>query len=211
MITHHRRKKIVKDFFDKADAKNIIVYKDFSKFPEITKQMVKNRKEETQTFKDFNEIFQDPKKIMTLTGFISKKFNVVDTSTMRLMSNYFIFHGLNYLEVTKAILKEFINPAKKIGKKKIKVAENTTLNTLVISIAQELGMNEFEELFPIHLRNILGHSSWYFKNNGLVWIDKKGDGVSLSQNEFASMLDEYDSNFVEILDEWIRRKSKIKH
>ena len=26
------RKKIVKDFFDKAEAKNLIVYKDFSKF-----------------------------------------------------------------------------------------------------------------------------------------------------------------------------------
>ena len=210
MITPHRRKKIVKDFFDKADAKNLIVYKDFSKFPEITKHIVKNRKEETQTFKDFNEIFQDPKKLITLTGFISKKFNVIDTSTMRLMSNYFIVHGLNYLEATKAILKEFINSTKKIGKKKIKVAENTTLNTLVISLAQELGMNEFEELFLIHLRNILGHSAWYFKNNGLVWIDENGNGVSLSQNEFVSMLCEYDSNFLAILDEWICRKNKLK-
>jgi len=210
MITPHRRKEIVNNFFDKSDAKNIIVYKDFSKFPEITKHMVKNREEETQTFKDFNDIFQDPKKLITLTGFISKKFNVVDTSTMRLISNYFIFHGLNYMESTKAILREFINPTKKIGKKKIKVTENTTLNTLVISLAQELGMKEFEELFPIHLRNILGHSAWYFKNNGFCWIDEKGNGVSLTQNEFVSMLNEYDANFDAILDEWIRRKNKSK-
>jgi hypothetical protein len=210
MITPHRRNKIICDFFDKSDAKSLIVYKDFLKLPEIIKHIVKNRKEETQTFKDFNEIFQDPKKLITLTGFISKKFNVTDTSTMRLMSNYFIFHGLNYLEDTGTILKEFINPTKKIGKKKIRVTENTTLNTLVISLAQELGMKEFEELFPTKLCNVLGHPTWYFKNNGLCWIDEKGNGVSLPQNEFVSMLNEFDSNFVAILDEWIRRKNKIK-
>lgn len=206
MITDHRRKKIVKDFFDKADAKGLIVYKDFSKFPEIIKHIVKNRKEETETFKEFNDIFQDPKKLITLTGFISKKFNIKDISTMRLMSNYFIFHGLNYLETTKAILRELINPTKKIGKKKIKVTEKTTLNQLVVSLAQELGMAEFEELFPTHLRNVLGHSAWYFKNNGLCWIDENGNGVSFSQKQFIDLLNEFDSNFVAILDEWIRRK-----
>jgi hypothetical protein len=62
-MTPHRRGKIIKDFFDKAEAKNLIVYKDFSKFPEITKHIIKNRKDESKTFQDFNNIFQDPKKI----------------------------------------------------------------------------------------------------------------------------------------------------
>ena len=76
MITPHRRTKIIKDFFDKADAKNLIVYKDFSKFPEITKHIINNRKEETKTFQEFNDIFQDPKKMVTLSSFVSKKLRL---------------------------------------------------------------------------------------------------------------------------------------
>jgi len=210
MITEDRRQKIVKDFFDKADAKGLIVYKDFSKFPEISKHTIRNRKEETKTFQDFYGIFEDPKKLVTLTGFISKKFNIQDVSTLRLMSNYFIFHGLNYLEATKTIFREFINPTKKIGKQKRKVDEKTTLKQLVISLAQELGMKEFEELFPTPLRNILGHSSWYFHNNELVWIDEKGNGVSLTLEDFKELLEEFDLNFCAIIDEFIRRKKKPK-
>ncbi len=208
MIASHRRTKIIKDFFDKADAKNLIVYKDVSKFPEITKQIISNLNADTKIFQDFNNIFQEPKKMITLSGFISKKFNIEDTSTSRLVSNYFIFHGLNYLENVKIILKEYINPTKKIGKQKKKTTENTTLNQLVISLAQELGMVEFEELFSTRLRDVLDQSSWYFKNNNLNWIDDKGNGVSIAQNEFVNLLNEFDSNVVAIMDEWLRRKNK---
>ena len=112
-MTPHKRRIIIKDFFDKADTKKLIVYKDFSKFPEITKHIVKNRVNETKTFQDFNNLFQDPKKLVRFTGFVSKKFKISDVSTMRLMSNYFIFHGLNCLKTSTLILKEFINPTKK--------------------------------------------------------------------------------------------------
>ena len=207
-MTPHRRRKIVRDFFDKADAKNLIVYKDFSTFPEITKHIVKNRKDETKTFQDFNNVFQDPKKLTTLTGFVSKKFKIHDVSTIGLMSNYFIFHGLNYLETSTLILKEFINPTKKIGKKKIKVTKNTTLHQLVLSLAQELGMAEFEELFPKHFHHVLGNSSWYFKNNGFCFIDENGNGVSFTQENFADLINEFDSDFTEIIDEWARRNAK---
>jgi len=207
-MTPHRRGKIIKDFFDKAEAKNLIVYKDFSKFPEITKHIIKNRKDGSKTFQDFNNIFQDPKKLTTLTGFVSKKFEISDVSTMRLMSNYFIFHGLNYLETSTSILKEFINPTKKIGKKKIKVTKNITLHQLVLSLAQELGMAEFEELFPKYFHHILGNSAWYFKNNGFCFIDENGNGVSFTQEDFVELMFEFDSNFTEIIDEWIRRNTK---
>ena len=207
-MTPHRRGKIIKDFFDKAEAKNLIVYKDFSKFPEITKHIIKNRKDESKTFQDFNNIFQDPKKLTTLTGFVSKKFEIHDVSTMRLMSNYFIFHGLNYLETSTSILKEFINPTKKIGKKKIKVTKNTTLYQLVLGLAQELGMTEFEELFPKNFRQILNNSAWYFKNNGFCFIDENGNGVSFTQEDFVELMFEFDSNFTEIIVEWTRRNTK---
>jgi hypothetical protein len=208
VITPHRRTKIIKDFFDKADAKNLIVYKDFSKFPEITKHIINNRKEETKTFQEFNDIFQDPKKMVTLSSFVSKKFKIDEISTSRLMSNYFIFHGLNYLENTTIILKEYIDPTKRIGKKRMRITESMTLNQLVTSLAQELGMAEFEELFPAHLRNVLGYSARYFKNEQLTWIDNKGNGVSISQNEFIDLVNEFDSNFVDIINEWTRRKNR---
>ena len=207
-MTPHRRGKIIKDFFDKAEAKNLIVYKDFSKFPEITKHIIKNRKDESKTFQDFNNIFQDPKKLTTLTGFVSKKFKIRDVSTMRLMSNYFIFHGLNYLETSTSILKEFINPTKKIGKKKIKVRKDTTLHQLVLSLAQELGMAEFEELFPKYFHHIFGNSAWYFKNNGFCFIDENGNGLSFTQKDFVELMFEFDSNFTEIIDEWASRNAK---
>lgn len=207
-MTPHRRRKIIKDFFDKADAKNLTVYKDLSKFPEITKHVIKNRKDETKTFQDFNDVFQDAKKLLTLTGFVSKKFKIQDVSTMRLMSNYFIFYGLDYLKTSTLILKEFINPTRKIGKKKIKVTENTTLQQLVLSLAQELGMAEFEELFPKHFHHILDNSAWYFKNNGFCFIDENGNGISFTQEYFVDLMNEFDSGFTEIIDEWTRRNAK---
>lgn len=207
-MTPHRRGKIINDFFDKAEAKNLIVYKDFSKFPEITKHIIKNCKDESKTFQDFNDIFQDPKKLTTLTGFVSKKFKIRDVSTMRLMSNYFIFHGLNYLQTSTSILKEFINSTKKIGKKKIKVTKNTTLHQLVLSLVQELGMAEFEELFPKYFHHILGNSAWYFKNNGFCFIDENRNGVSFTQKDFVDLMFEFDSNFTEIIDEWTSRNAK---
>ena len=207
-MTPHKRRIIIKDFFDKADAKNLIVYKDLSKFPEITKHIVKNRVDENKTFQDFNNLFQDPKKLMTLTGFVLKKFKISDVSTMRLMSNYFIFHGLNCLETSTLILKEFINPTKKIGKKKIKVTENTSLHHLVSGLSQELGMSEFEQLFPKHFNYILNNSNWYFKNDGFCFINENGDGVSFTQEGFVSLMSEFDSNFTEIINEWKRRKDR---
>jgi len=209
-LATHKSRKTIKDFFDKANAKNLIVYKDFSNFPEITKQIIKNRKEEIKTFQEFNDIFQDQKKLITLTGFVSKKFKIHDMSTRRLMSNYLIFFGLNYLETSTIILKEFINPSKKIGKKKTKVSENTTLYQLVISLAQELGMAEFEKLFPKKIHTVLNNSMWYFKNNGFCFIDENGDGVSFTQTDFMDLINEFDSNFVEIIDEWIRQNTKLK-
>ncbi len=172
---------------------------------------MKNRKEESQTFREFDDIFQDPKKLTTLTGFISKKFKIQDSSTMRLMSNYFVFHGLNYLDTSTNILREFINPSKKIGKKKIKVTENTTLGQLVVGLSQELGMAEFEEIFPKPFYGIMTGSAWYFKNNGLCFIDEKGNGVSFTQEDFVDLIKEFDSDFVEIIDEWIRRNAKQKN
>ena len=207
-MTPHRRRIIIKDFFDKADAKKLIVYKDLSKFPEIPKHIIKNRMDETKTFQDFNYLFQDPKKLVTLTGFISKKFKIPAVSTVRLMSNYFIFHGLNYLETSTLILKEFINPAKKIGKKNIKVTESTTLRQLVLSLAQELGMSEFEELFPKQFHYILNNSKWYFTNNGFCFINENGDGISFMQEDFTVLMIEFDSNFTAIIDEWKRRNDR---
>ena len=189
----------------------MIVYKDMSKFSEITKQIMKNRKEESQTFREFDDLFQDPKKLTTLTGFVSKKFKIQDASTTRLMSNYFVFHGLNYLETSTTILREFINPSKKIGKKKFKVTQNTTLRQLVVGLSQELGMAEFEEIFPNHFHAILGGSAWYFKNNGFCFIDEKGNGISFTQEDFVDLIKEFDSNFVEIIGEWMRRNAKHKN
>jgi len=189
----------------------LIVYKDVSKFPEITKQIIKNRREESLTFREFDDVFQDPKKLTTLTGFVSKKFKIHDMSTLRLMSSYFVFHGLNYLDTSARILREFVNPSKKIGKKKIKVTQNTTLHQLVVGLSQELGMAEFEELFPKHFYGILSGSAWYFKNNGFSFIDENGDGVSFTQESFVDLIREFDSNFVEIIDEWMRRNAKNKN
>ena len=189
----------------------MIVYRDVSKFPEITKQIIKNRREESQTFREFDDVFQDPKKLATLTGFVSKKFKIQDMSTMRLMSNYFVFHGLNYLDTSANILREFVNSTKKIGKKKIKVTQNTTLHQLVVGLSQELGMVEFEELFPKHFYGILSSSAWYFKSNGFSFIDENGNGVSFTQESFVDLIKEFDSNFVEIIDEWMRRNAKKKN
>ena len=90
------------------------------------------------------------------------------------------------------------------------MAKNTTLHQLVLSLAQELGMAEFEELFPKYFHQVLGNSSWYFKNNGFCFIDENGNGVSFTQENFADLINEFDSNFTEIIDEWTRRNAKTR-
>ncbi len=184
------------------------VYKDISKFPEITKQIIKNRKEETQTFDDFNNVFQDPKKLITMTGFVLKKFNIDEISTSRMMSKFFIFHGLNRLETCACVLREFVNPSKKIGKKRIKVTQNTPLRQLVLGVSQELGMAEFEVLFPLQLHAIAQSGTWYFKNDGISFIDEDGNGNSITQKDFTELIGKFDSNFSEIIEEWKRRNAK---
>ena len=186
----------------------MIVYKNTSEFPEVTKQIMKNRKNESNTFSEFDVLFQDPKKLITLTGFISKKFKITDVSTSRLMSSYFVFYGINLVETSAGILRLIINPSKKIGKKKIKVTQNTTLHQLVLGLSQELGMDNFIELFPLRIRSILENVPWYFKNDGFSFIDECGNGISLTQKDFTDLIAEFDSNFTEILDEWKRRNSQ---
>jgi len=207
-MTPKERRRIVRDFFDKAEAKNLIVYKDHSQFSEITKRIIKERQAEAQTFQDFWDIFQTPKKLITLEQFILKKFGIEDVSTIRLMSNFFIFHALNWLETNKMILKEFIDPTKKIGERGKRITEDTTLNQLVISLAQEVKLPDFEKLFPKHFRNILGHSAWYFENNKFCYFDENKNEISLTQEEFVDLMNETDVNFLAITDEWVRRKSK---
>ena len=82
------------------------------------------------------------------------------------------------------------------------------MHQLVIGIAHELGMVEFEELFPLHLHDILEHNLWYFKNDGFCFIDKNGNGVSFAQKDFVDLINEFESNFNEMMDEWSRRNSK---
>lgn len=78
---------------------------------------------------------------------------------------------------------------------------------MVTGIAQELGMAEFEDLFPLHLYHIIENGSWYFKNDRFCFIDEHGNGDSFTQKGFADLIDEFDSNFTEIIDEWSRRNT----
>ncbi len=170
--------------------------------------MIKNRKNESHTFGEFNRLFQDPKMLITLTGFASKKFKIAEASTERMMSSYFIYHGMNRLETCAMILREFVNPSKKIGKKRIRVAGNMPLIHMVIGISQELGMDEFKDLFPLRLHAVMESSSWYLKDGGICIIDEDGNGDSFTQKEFADVIEEFDSNLAEIIEEWVRRNSK---
>ena len=79
---------------------------------------------------------------------------------------------------------------------------------MVLGISQELGMAEFEALFPLRLYAIAKNGSWYFKNDGLSFIDADGNGDSLTQKDFAQLIGEFDSNFSEMIEEWGRRNAK---
>ena len=48
----------------------------------------------------------------------------------------------------------------------------------------------------------------YFKNNGFCFIDENGNGISFTQEDFVDLMYEFDSNFIEIIDEWTRRNAK---
>src|SRR3989344_6579990 len=122
------RKQIVSDFFSKADAENLLVYKKFSKFPESLQHSMRNRVEENKTFKEVIGIFKDHKKLKTLVDFNEKQLKINSVHTRRILAHYIIFHAFNIIEMHKGFLVQLVNSNKEIGSRDIKVTEKTTLN-----------------------------------------------------------------------------------
>jgi len=204
------KKKLIEDLFDKLEAKNLVEYKHRSEFPEKVKHIQNNRKEDTKTVRDFNEIFDDPEKFKKLTDFIKDEFDIEEKSTRRLITNYSIFHGFNYMEAMKSFLIQILKQGEKIGKRPYKISEDITFTQLAISLSQELDLPSFEELFPQQLRRILGHGNWFFKKGKLCYDDEDGEEVLLDKNEFFDILNDFDKTLSLILDEYLRRLAKSK-
>ncbi len=199
-----QRKKIVDDFFIKADSKNLLIYNKFSAFPKHLQKSMKNRVEENKTFKHVVGFYKDTQKLKQLITFNQKTFGISDVDTRRILSHYIIFHGFNIIETHKGFLTQLINPKMPIGKRKIKVDENTTLNQIVFGLSQELKFPSLEKLFPSKLRNVLGHSGWYFQDSKFCYMDQKNQ-VCFTVDEFTKAFKELDKNMLEIVAQWEKR------
>ena len=209
MITSVQRKKIVKDFFDKANSKNLIVFKDRSKFSQKTIHVTNNTQQSALNYQRFKNIFEDPKQLKQFCDFNNNQFNISEKDSRRLITNYFLFHALNYIEAYKLFLLEILKPGIKIGKRKKIISLKMELGTMVVSLCQELKFNDFEKLFPRLFRNVLGHSSWWWAKNRLAY-DDNGTVKYLTYKEFTDSMTEFSNNMTEIIDEYIRRKASSK-
>jgi hypothetical protein len=215
-MTPIERRKIIKDFFDKADLKNIIVYKKFNQFSQKTQDILKNTSQTSVTVRSIEQFFSNPSSMKLFTGFNQQKFKISEIDSRRLLSNFILFHGLNYIEAHKLYLIEIINPNKKIGQlpnpgkkdTRKKVTSQLTLGQLISLLSEELNQNDFGDLYPKEFRNTLGHSTWWWKNGKLTYIDKNNVEKTLTYKQFQDLINEFDSNMTELNNEYIRRRPK---
>ncbi len=174
-----------------------------------TKDIQGNVKAATKTYQKFHEIFADPYKLKQFCDLNRQTFNIPEIDSRRLLSNYFIFHGFNYIEAQKLFLNEIIKKGVKLGKRKTEIKLNTPLGTTLFSLSQELKFLDFEKLFPKQFRNVLGHSAWYWYQNKLVFEDKDGNKQELTYDEFHQMMTEFENNMKEIVTEYLARCAKL--
>lgn len=199
------RKKIVIDFFKKANSKNLLIYNKFNTYPIPLQKSMKNRVEENKTFKQVVHLFKDSIRLKQLVDFNQISLGIKDMDTRRILSHYIIFHGFNIIEMHKAFLTQLINPEIPIGKKKLKIKNNSTLNQMVYGLSQELKFPDFEKLFPSKLRNILGHSNWFFENSKFCFIHDEDKQICFTVTEFIKEIKELDKNMNLIVTEWISK------
>ncbi|NIU87480.1 MAG: hypothetical protein GWN56_09395 [Nitrosopumilaceae archaeon] len=183
----------------------MICYKKRENFEPKTREIQGNVKASTTTYQKFHDVFTDPQKLRQFCNFNTQTFGIPEIDTRRLLSNFFIFHSLNYIESHKLFLNEIIRKGVKIGKRKTKIKLDTPLGTTVVSLSQELKFPDFEKLFPKQFRNIIGHSAWYWKNKKLIFEDEYGNKKKLTYNEFLGMMTEFNRNMNEIVREYLSR------
>ena len=209
-MTPQERSKIVKEFFQKAIAKNLVINTDPTRYSVKTNKITKNVNNAAKSYQDFKQVFNDNTKLMKLQNFNLQEFGILHDDTERLLRNFFLFHALNYLESYKLILLEWLKQGIKIGSPpKKKISLKLELGSLVYSLSKELAHPDFEKLFPVLFRNVLGHSSWWWENNILTY-DDNGTNKQISDQEFTDQMEEFGKNMTEMVDEYIRLKGTNK-
>ena len=205
-MTPAERKKIVKDFFQKAIAKNLVINTDATKYSVKTNKITKNANDAAKAYHGFKQVFDDNTKLMKLQNFNANEFGIFHDETERLLRNFFLFHALNYLESYKLILLEWLKPGVSIGgPQKRKISLKLELGALVYSLSKELAYPDFKKLFPVLFRNVLGHSSWWWENNVLTY-DDDGTIKQITDKEFTEQMEEFGANMTEMIDKYLRLK-----
>lgn len=209
MLTDIERKKIVSDFFQKAIAKNLIINTTPKKFSNKTQKISRNINAAADTYFRFKQVYDDPLQLKQFTDFNNKTLSIPIKDSELLLLNFFVFHALNYLESYKLILLEILKQGSKIGKRQKTISLSLELGSLAVSLSQELTLPDFQKLFPILFRNVLGHSSWWWEKNKLAY-EENGSTKHLTIKEFSEQMEDFGKNMQAIIEEYLRSKATRK-
>lgn len=210
LCLHKPTKKIFYNFFDLLEKHRLTDYKQFPKFNVKTQYILKNIQESGKTYKEFEKVFNDQHKLKQFSDNNKDSFSIDEIHSRRLIANYFIFHSLNYIEAHRLFLIENLKIGAKIGKKKQSISLKMPLGTLIVGISQEICFNDFQNLFPKDLRNMLGHSSWWWEHGKFVYEDDKGILIKVSFPRYTAMMNIFSKNMCDLVTEWISRIPKSK-
>ena len=78
---------------------------------------------------------------------------------------------------------------------------------LLNSIENEFNFSDVQILYPRHLRNVLGHAAWWWENGTFVFRKQDGTLEHLTYGEFRTELTEFEQNFLEIFNEFEKRRT----
>jgi len=209
LLTDTERKKIVSEFFQKAIAKNLIINTTPTNFSIKTQKISRNANAAADTYFRFKQVYDDPLQLKQFTDFNNKTLSIPIKDSELLLLNFFVFHALNYLESYKLILLEILKQGSKIGKRQKTISLSLELGSLAVSLSQELTLPDFQKLFPILFRNVLGHSSWWWDQNRLAY-EENGFTKYLTIKEFSEQMEDFGKNMQAIIDEYLRSKATKK-
>lgn len=209
MLTNEHRAHIVIEFFDKANAHNLIEYKPFSKFSKKTKNILQNANNSGHVYFSFQKIFDQPELLQKFYDQNLTQFGIMRQHSHDLIKNYFLFHALYYIEANKLFFVEILKHGIKIGNQNFMTGPKMELGRLVTSLSQELQYEDFKKLFPIDFRNILGHSSWWWIGDLIVY-ENKGKEQTMTLGQFEQTMKEFSDTMDALINEYQMRSTQRK-
>ena len=195
----------INQLFTYLEQNNLVIYRSPTTFSSDTKSIIEKVKQENITFHKIDKIFGDPQKQLNFLNSM-RTFGLSEDDVMRWYSHYMMEFALEYIEYCRRYFLEMLDHSKTINNRTISFS--TPIGTLLTAIELEFQFPDIQTLFPRELRNILGHGAWWWDNGDFVFRQQNGSLTRLSYGNFRDDMTDFDENFKNLFNTYIRRRHR---